>query len=537
MAQYDPEAKIWRGPACPSVRNPEANLGQIVVDLLSRDPGKVIQINADDESEMNCGEMKRRIARVANWLSKLGLRKGDFVSLACGSSENVVPVYIGCLAIGVVVNPLAPVFNKDDFAHMMKLTQSKAVFCDEGNREVVEQAAEEAIKVKPAMFVFGKAGGSCRSVEDLLSPVDGEDQYEPEYLGDSKQLMAMVLCSSGTTGLPKGVCLSHANLIEGDVFREAHNCGPIFNFSALFWATGMYAVLTSLFYTRPRVFTAYPFNEVHLIKILSKYNVEDVFTPPSYVAALQNYPHFSKLTFKSIKQWTMGGAMVTQQMITNLSNQLPNGVAGPIYGTSEMGVISRIPFSPGSVGTLCRNIEAKIVDEDGNHLGPNQQGEILLKHKYPMLGYLYNKEATEAAFDEENFFKSGDVGFFDSDGYLHVIDRIKDIIKFNNYQISPSDLESIIEKIDGVKLVCVVGISLANQSGDLATAVIERNEEDGAKLTEEQVIEFVDGQVADYKRLRGGVRFVKELPKSAAGKVLRRLVKEMVLKGDEKSDS
>lgn len=537
MAQYDPEAKIWRGPACPSVRNPEANLGQIVVDLLSRDPGKVIQINADDESEMNCGEMKRRIARVANWLSKLGLRKGDFVSLACGSSENVVPVYVGCLAIGVVVNPLAPVFNKNDFAHMMKLTQSKAVFCDEGNREVVEQAAEEAIKVKPAMFVFGKAGGCCRSVEDLLSPVDGEDQYEPEYLGDSKQLMAMVLCSSGTTGLPKGVCLSHANLIEGDVFREAHNCGPIFNFSALFWATGMYAVLTSLFYTRPRVFTAYPFNEVHLIKILSKYNVEDVFTPPSYVAALQNYPHFSKLTFKSIKQWTMGGAMVTQQMITNLSNQLPNGVAGPIYGTSEMGVISRIPFSPGSVGTLCRNIEAKIVDEDGNHLGPNQHGEILLKHKYPMLGYLYNQEATQAAFDEENFFKSGDVGFFDSDGYLHVIDRIKDIIKFNNYQISPSDLESIIGKIDGVKLVCVVGISLANKSGDLATAVIERNEEDGAKLTEEQVIEFVDGQVADYKRLRGGVRFVKELPKSAAGKVLRRLVKEMVLKGDEKSDS
>lgn len=534
MAQYDPKTKLWRGPVCPSVRNPEANLGQIVVDLLSRDPGKVIQINADDESEMNCGEMKRRIARVANHLSKSGLAKGDFVSLACGSSENVVPVFVGCLAIGVVVNPLAPVFNKDDFAHMMKLTQSKAVFCDEGNREVVEEAVEEAIKVKPAMFVFGKAAGSCRSVDDLLSPVGGEDQYEPEYLGDSKKLMAVLLCSSGTTGLPKGVCLSHANLIEGDVIREAHNCGPIFNFSALFWATGMYAVLTSLFYTRTRVFTAYPFNEVLLIKILSKYNVEDVFTPPAYVAALQNYPNFSNLKFNSIKQWTMGGAMVSQQMVTNLSKQLPNGAAGPIYGTSEMGIISRIPFAPGSVGTLCRNLEVKIVDEEGHRLGPNEKGEIRLKHKHPMLGYLYNPEATQAAFDEENFFKSGDVGFVDSHGYLYVIDRIKDIIKFNNFQISPSDLESIIEKIDGVRLVCVVGVPLADKSGDLATAVIERNE--GAKLTEELVIGFVDGQVADYKRLRGGVRFVDELPKSAAGKVLRRLVKEMVLKDDEKSD-
>lgn len=534
MAQYDPKAKMWRGPVRPSVLNPEANLGQVVIDLLSRNPSKVIQINADDESEMTCGEMKRRIARVAYHLSELGLGKGDFVSLACGSSENVVPVYIGCLAIGVVVNPLAPVFNKDDFAHMMKLTQSKAVFCDENNREVVEQAVEEAIKVKPSMFVFGKAGGSCRSVEDLLSPVADENQYNPEYLGDSKKLMAMVLCSSGTTGLPKGVCLSHANLIEGDVFREAHNCGPIFNFSALFWATGMYAVLTSLFYTRTRVFTSQPFNEVLLIKILSKYNVEDVFTPPAYVAALQNYPNFNQLKFRSIKQWTMGGAMVSEQMINNLSNQIPNGVAGPIYGTSEMGIISRIPFATGSVGTLCHNTQAKIVDEEGNRLGSNEKGEIRLKHKHPMLGYLYNEEATKSAFDEEDFFKSGDVGYFDSQGYLYVIDRIKDIIKFNNYQISPSDLETIIEKVDGVRLVCVVGVPLADKSGDLATAVIERSE--GSKLTEQQVIGFVDGQVADYKRLRGGVRFVNELPKSAAGKVLRRLVKEMVLKDDEKSD-
>ncbi|EDS42065.1 4-coumarate-CoA ligase 1 [Culex quinquefasciatus] len=534
MAKYDPKAKLWRGPACPSVRNPEANLGQVVIDCLSQNPAKVIQINADDGGEMSCAEMKRRIARVVHHLRLLGLRKGDFVSLACGSSENVVPVFIGCLSLGVVVNPLAPVFSKDDYAHMMKMTQSKVVFCDVINREVVEQAVEEAIKVKPVMFVFGNAGGNCRSVEDLLSPVAGEDFFIPEYLGDSNQLMAMVLCSSGTTGLPKGVCLSHANLIEGDVFREAHNCGPIFNFSALFWATGMFAVLTSLYYTRTRVLTSKPFNEELLIDILTKYNIEDVFTPPAYVAVLQNYPNFNRLSFPSIKQWTMGGAMVTQQMSSNLSKKLPNGVAGPIYGTSEMGIISRIPFAPGSVGTLVRNIEVKIVDDDGHRLGPNQKGEIRLKHKHPMLGYLYNADATLAAFDEEDFFKSGDVGYFDSDGYLYVIDRIKDIIKFNNYQISPSDLETIIEKIDGVKLVCVVGVPLADKSGDLATAVIERNE--GAKLTEQEVVGFVDGQVSDFKRLRGGVRFVDELPKSAAGKVLRRVVKEMVLKEEEKSD-
>lgn len=107
-----------------------------------------------------------------------------------------------------------------------------------------------------------------------------------------------------------------------------------------------------------------------------------------------------------------------------------------------------------------------------------------------------------------------------------MVDRIKDIIKYKNYQISPSDLEALIEKIDGVKQVCVTGVPIEDRSSDLATAVIVRKEDSG--LTEEQVLDIVNGQVSDHKRLRGGVHFVDRLPTSAAGKVLRRAVKEMI---------
>ncbi|XP_053692594.1 probable 4-coumarate--CoA ligase 1 [Sabethes cyaneus] len=531
MARYDPTTKTWFGPALPGVLNPEANFGQVVLNLLARTPSKVIQINADSGRELSCAELRLRSVRIAlNLTGKLGLRKGDLVSLVCANSDNVVPVVVGCLTIGLGVNPLAPVFNKDDLVHMMRYTKSKVVFCDEDNREVVEEAVSEAIGegcVK--IFVLGKASGRCGSIEELLVPAQGEEKFVPEYLGDSKKLLAVILCSSGTTGPPKGVCLSHAHILEGEVFACELDAGPIFNYSPLFWATGVFAMLTSLYYTRPRVITSQSFTEENLISIIERFKVEDIFTPPSYISVLQIHPKFPTANFSSIKRWTMGGAIVSEELRSCLGARFPNGVAKPVYGSSEIGFITSGtgPFAPGSVGTLANDVSGKIFDENDRRLGPGERGEIRVKYKHRFLGYLNSEEATKNAFDEEGFFKTGDIGYFDEKGFLYVIDRIKDIIKYKNFQISPSDLEAIIEQIDGVKQVCVAGIPVEDRSSDLPTAVIVRT--NGSTLTEQQVIDTVDGQVSDHKKLRGGVFFVDQLPTSAAGKVLRRVVKQLVM--------
>ncbi|XP_058452878.1 uncharacterized protein LOC131431280 [Malaya genurostris] len=531
MARYEEKSKTWYGPIRPSILNPEANFGQVILHLLARAPSKVIQINADTGREITCAEMRQLIVRVALNLPKQvdNLRVGELVSLVCCNSDNVVPVFVGCLTIGLAVNPLAPVFNKEDLAHMMKQSQSRIVFCDIENRAVVQEAIKLAGIPGAKLFVMGKANGSARSVDDLLAPVDGENSFEPEYLGDSKKLTGMVLCSSGTTGLPKGVCLSHAHLLEGDVFTDDLAAGPIFNFSPLFWATGMFAMLTSLYCTRPRVITTKSFTEETLISIIETYKIEDIFTPPSYISVLQSHPKFPTANFGSIKRWSMGGAMVSEELRTCLGSRFPKGIAKPVYGTSEIGFITSAKgsFIPGSVGTLVSNLQMKIVDEDGVRKGPGEPGEIHAKYKHRFLGYLNNAEATREAFDEDGFFKTGDIGYFDRDGYLYVIDRIKDIIKYKNYQISPSELEAIIEKIDGVKQVCVCGVTVADQSTDLPTAMIVR--QPGSTLTEKQVIAIVDGQVSDHKKLRGGVYFVQHLPTSAAGKILRRAVKQLIL--------
>lgn len=221
--------------------------------------------------------------------------------------------------------------------------------------------------------------------------------------------------------------------------------------------------------------------------------------------------------------------MVAEELLLQMQPHVPNAHMRSIYGSSEIGFITRcgVPVSvPTSVGSLGTNVECRLVDESGKVVGPGVQGEVLVRHRYMFLGYLNNPEATKNALTEDGFFRTGDIGYMDAEGNLFVIDRIKDIIKYANFQISPSDLEGIIQKIDGVKQVCVIGIPSADRSSDLPMAVVERVP--GSSIREEDIIRIVDGQVTDFKRLRGGVRFVDSFPMTPSGKILRRAVKQMV---------
>ncbi|XP_050072522.1 probable 4-coumarate--CoA ligase 3 [Anopheles maculipalpis] len=527
---YDAERKLWYGEPLPSVWNPAAGIGRVVLDSLSRCPDRVIQINADTGRETTCADMKLRIIRVALHLRRLGYKRGDFVSIACGNGENVVPALIGCWVLGLAVNPLAPVFGREDFEHMMKQTQSTLVFCDTANYVVVSEAVKNAIRAKVQLFVMGDApvDGMGRSVDELLEPIEGESSFRPEYLGDATKLLAMVLCSSGTTGLPKGVCLSHAHFVDGNVFSTEISDGPIFNFSSLFWATGIFAVMTSLLHSRPRVLTSKLCQPELLYDLIEKYRIENLFTPPAYVSALLAHPRHATADLSSVRQWQLGGSMVPPEMILRLQKHLPNGHVRSIYGSSEIGFITRndAKVKPGSVGPLTTNVECRVVDEDGQEVGPGISGELLIRYRYMFLGYLHNEEATKNALTEDGFFRSGDIGYMEADGSLYVIDRIKDIIKYNNFQVSPSDLESIIQKIEGVKQVCVIGIPSPDGATDLPMAVVELKT--GSALQPEDIVRLVDEQVTDFKRLRGGVRFVEKFPMTPSGKVVRRLVKKMV---------
>ena len=171
-----------------------------------------------------------------------------------------------------------------------------------------------------------------------------------------------------------------------------------------------------------------------------------------------------------------------------------------------------------SVGKLVSNITAKVVDIDNNKsLGPNKPGELLIKGPHVMAGYYKNKEATEDCFDD-GWFKTGDVVYHDEEGYIFIVDRIKDMIKVKGYQVAPTELEDVIRTAPGVVDVAVIGVP-DHKAGELPKAFIVRASED---VKEDDINQFLEDKIAKYKKLSGGIIFLKELPKSPTGKVLRK---------------
>lgn len=176
MASYDPERRVWSGARQPSLFNPECNFGQIVLNLLERSPDKVIQIDGDTGRVMTRAEMRVRIVRVAQRLQKLGYGVGDIASVVAVNSENLAPLVLALQVLGVGFNALAPTFDADEMAHMMRQTQSKLVFCDADNYETVQIAAGRAIEGDYRIYVMEGAEDSL-SVNQLFEPTGTEHMF------------------------------------------------------------------------------------------------------------------------------------------------------------------------------------------------------------------------------------------------------------------------------------------------------------------------------------------------------------------------
>ncbi|XP_050079091.1 probable 4-coumarate--CoA ligase 3 [Anopheles maculipalpis] len=530
LCTYDERSRTWYGVQTVPIYNPKANVGEVLNHILLRTPERIIQIDMDEDERMNCAEFRARMIRFVQNLTDAGLRKGDIVAMANANSVNVAPLACALMTIGVAFNPLAPGFNADDMAHMLRLTEPKMVFCDDSNVEVVSSAIRRVFDADRPLYVFESSRSNVKHAEDLLQATGREEQFVPPHLGDSHELLSMILCSSGTTGAPKGVCVTHAQTIAAIGSFPLAKPMTVFNFSPLYWGTGIYMMLSTFSGTSTRLITRSPFSEEKFFEAVEKYRASFVFMPPSYANQIARHERVAQVDFSSLRMLSLGGSYVSDGLRDRLDRLLPNGRTYNSVGTSEIGWVSGDfgKRKPGSVGTPAVNIAIKIVDEEGNDLGVGEKGQVLIKGAEPFIGYYKNEEATRATIEARGYTRSGDIGYFDEEGYLYLVDREKDILKYRAFQISPSELEAIIAQIEGVLEVCVVGIPAdADRTTELPTAVIVPVA--GSSVSANQVTEIVDGKVSDFKRLRGGVYFVDCLPKTQTGKILRRKVLEMVL--------
>lgn len=347
---------------------------------------------------------------------------------------------------------------------------------------------------------------------------------------DNSQLSVVIICSSGTTGPSKGVSLSHAAVTYQIMqsIAQSTNCQDrYFCYSSLYWISGFMSVITTTHFNLIRVITTQKFSSGLLLDIIRKNRIQILLTPPSQMALLLNDPNLKASDLESLLFYYCGGSHVPQEMSAAMSKLLVNGIVIVGYGLSEVaGIIAMTDAKEKcSTGQLGFGVKIKILDEAGMSLDVNQRGEISIKTTYPFLGYYGNKEASLNCMDEEGWIRTGDIGFVDDDCDLHVVDRMKDILKYNNYQVNPSEIEALLQKLKDVIMVAVVGIPHPI-STDLPAALIVRKA--NSNLTEDEVHKFIQANSNQNKWLHGGVFFFDSLPMTPSGKILKRQCKALV---------
>ncbi|XP_065084988.1 probable 4-coumarate--CoA ligase 3 [Ochlerotatus camptorhynchus] len=530
MSRYDPVGKVWSGPAQPSLFNPQVSVGQMLLNMLERTPDKVTQIDGDTGQIMTCGEFRLRTIRIAQNLEAWGMAKGDMVIVACRNSENVAPLVVALLTIGAqfVLIPIHLVLG--ELKHSVKKYQPKVVFCGDENYEDLKRACQDEVEREPTFFVAESERIDVRRVEALLEKTGNERRFHAPYLGDSRSTVAVILSTSGTTSMPKGVCLSHAQVINWNISYFHVNRGITFNFSPLSWGTGFFTVFHCIAISSPRLFSRCAFSEDKFFDLLAKYPLETVYLQPSYSQSVLCHPRCTEADFSNIQTWVVLGSMPSDLLRDKIEALLPNGRTINVYGLSECGLVVHdlMGRKAGASGQLAPQIQARIINAAGQTVGVGQLGELQLKKSDPFLGYFDEPEAMSSLITEDGWLRTQDCGYFDEEHYFYMSERKKDLLSYRNQLVIPSSVEWVIERIEGVKHACVVGVPEDGwEASDLLTAVVVK--ENDSELTKDEILAVVNGQVPDYKHLRGGVIFRDELPLGRTGKVLRDKVQELVL--------
>lgn len=291
-----------------------------------------------------------------------------------------------------------------------------------------------------------------------------------------------------------GISISHAATLDHTTkISEVFFDDVMFSFSQLFWLVGYHFLLMSTLHGSTRIITTQDYSAELQLRLIKKYQITYLMNPTTHMIGMMKSDGFSASDVSSIRAYMVTGSPIPSHIREEMQSYLMNGELYIRYGLSELSVIAnffQIKDRKGkdSVGQLVQGVEIKIVDESGNKCGVNEDGEICAKMRYKFLGYYGNQQVTDECYDDEGFFRTGDIGHIDENGYLYVDDRKKDMLSCNEIWVSSSAIESQLMKMPGIKSVCVVGIP--EVGNDLPAAVVVRS----SNITEKQVADFVRGE-------------------------------------------
>lgn len=523
----------------PDVHIPTTSLyDYLFADLSEADAQRVALVDAVPGTEMSYGEMLTRIDAFAGALADRGIGVGDVVALLAPNSSAFAIAFHGILRAGATATTVNALFTAKDVAKQLT---------DSGARLLVTvglllpQAAEAAEVVGlPAdrLVVLDGPGLDADghpNADDLLGP----GHPAPDVSFDPATHLAVLPYSSGTTGNPKGVMLTHRNLAA-----NVAQIRPVQGMTAddrilavlpFFHIYGMTVLLDAALHARARLVIMPKFDLGDFLRNIAEHRCTFAFIAPPVAVALAKHPMIDDYDLSSLRGIMSGAAPLDADLGRAVAERLDCAVVQG-YGMSELSPVSHVtPFDGGtelvgavaplsSSGWTVPNSESKIVDgETGNEIdvpaeGLSATGELWFRGPNVMAGYLNNEKATAETIDDDGFLHTGDLAQVDSNGCVYIVDRLKELIKYKGYQVPPAELEAVLLSHPSIADAAVIGVNDAEGEEVPKAFVVAQSD---AELTEDDVMEFVAGQVAPYKKVRM-VEFIDAIPKSASGKILRK---------------
>ena len=505
----------------PDVQIDEVPLHEFVLQRAPELGDKPALIDGPTGRTITYQQLAGGVQAIAAGLHDRGFGKGDVLAIFSPNIPEYAIAYYAAIRLGGIVTPANPLYTPEELAFQLNDAGAKLLLTIPQFVETATAAAgQAAIK---EIFVFGEAEGATPFAE-LMKP-GGE---VPPFEGSFDDIVVLPY-SSGTTGLPKGVMLSHRNLV-GNMHqtRGLHTLSEddvLIAILPFFHIYGQEVIMNNGLAHGSTIVTMPKFDLEQFLGLVQEHKITRAYLVPPIVLALAKHPLVDKYDLSSIEVILSGAAPLGEDMQQAVRDRLGCQVLQG-YGLTETSpVTNMIPdgWEPkaGSVGTLTPNTEAKVVDiESGSELGVGERGELWYRGPQIMKGYLNNTEATNITIDSEGFLHTGDIGYVDEDGYFYIVDRLKELIKYKGFQVPPAELEALLLSHPKIADAAVIGVP-DDDVGELPKAFVVPN----GDLTEQEVIDFVAEKVAPHKKIRI-VEITEEIPKSPSGKILRRILVE-----------
>ena len=505
----------------PDVEIPDQSITDCVF-ASAADRADEVAITDGASSSYTFSELHAAVRSLGGGLSSRGVGPGTTVAILAPNVPEYAVVFHGIALAGGTVTTINPTYGPEEVRHQLTDAGASWLVTIPMFLETARTASEGT--GVDQIVVMGEAQGAIPLVSLFGPPID-------QVAVDYAEHVVVLPYSSGTTGLPKGVMLTHRNLVA-NIAQMEYTFVPSEGEVALavlpfFHIYGMQVLMNMLLAFGVRVVTMPRFDMVRALELVQEQRITRFFAVPPMVLGLAKHPAVDDFDLSSIKQIFSGAAPLGADLAAAAAARVGCEVVQG-YGMTELSPVSHCTpegqFRPGTSGVTISNTEIRVVDPDsGDDLDVGGRGELLVRGPQVMKGYLNNPEATAETLDADGWLHTGDVAIVDEENHVSIVDRIKELIKYKGFQVPPAELEAVLITHPAVADAAVIGIP-DTEAGELPKAFIALAPGAG-ELTLEDLQAHVAEHLATYKQVRA-MQVLEAIPKSASGKILRRELRD-----------